>query len=202
MKIGKIQQKVLNLIETYQEFELLEYIKGQNAKVKLKCLKCGHIFERYSQHFNASPHLCPKCHPKGSSMQITLKEAQRRIDNVYGDKRLLLLDYKGNSQKVLVRCLICEEEFESVPVSLWRHRVKGCPHCTEKQSLGERKIKEILEKEKIQYIPQYKFIDCKYKQCLPFDFYLPQKNICIEFQGEQHYNKKSLYYSEEQKKKR
>ena len=40
-------------------------------------------------------------------------------------------------------------------------------------------------------------LDCKYKQPLPFDFYLPQKNICIEFQGEQHYKERSLYYSED-----
>ena len=43
-------------------------------------------------------------------------------------------------------------------------------------------------------------LDCKYKQPLPFDFYLPQKNICIEFQGEQHYKERSLYYSEESQK--
>ena len=30
---------------------------------------------------------------------------------------------------------------------------------------------------------------------LPFDFYLPQYNVCIEFQGEQHTNKKSLLWS-------
>ena len=38
MKIGKIQQKVLDNIALYNEFELLEYIRGKNAKVKLKCL--------------------------------------------------------------------------------------------------------------------------------------------------------------------
>ena len=34
---------------------------------------------------------------------------------------------------------------------------------------------------------QYKFDDCKFKYVLPFDFYLPQYNCCIEFDGEQHY---------------
>jgi hypothetical protein len=29
--------------------------------------------------------------------------------------------------------------------------------------------------------------NCKDKQKLPFDFYLPNYNICIEFNGEQHY---------------
>lgn len=199
MKISKTQQKTLELIDLYQEFELIEYIRGKSSKVRLKCLKCGNEFERYAQHFNDYPHICPKCHPKGISTRITLEEAQRRIDNVYGEHVLQILEYKGNNQKVKVKCLRCNENFESVPASLWRHRIKGCPKCTEHQSLGEKRIRELLEYKKIQYIPQYRFENCKYKQSLPFDFYLPQKNICIEFQGEQHYNACSLYYSDIQK---
>ena len=34
---------------------------------------------------------------------------------------------------------------------------------------------------------QKRFAGCKYKSYLPFDFYLPNYNICIEFQGPQHY---------------
>ena len=37
------------------------------------------------------------------------------------------------------------------------------------------------------YIKQYKFNDCKNKQPLPFDFYIKSKNICIEYDGEQHF---------------
>ena len=75
--------------------------------------------------------------------------------------------------------------------------MRGCPNCEKILSLGEQAIKTFLEQNKIQYIQQYRFEDCKYKQPLPFDFYLPQKNICIEFQGEQHYKERSLYYSED-----
>ena len=32
-----------------------------------------------------------------------------------------------------------------------------------------------------------KFDDCRNKNPLPFDFYLPNYNICIEFDGRQHY---------------
>ena len=34
---------------------------------------------------------------------------------------------------------------------------------------------------------QYKFKDCKCSRCLPFDFYLPDYNILVEYDGEQHY---------------
>ena len=38
----------------------------------------------------------------------------------------------------------------------------------------------------IDFKEQYKFEDCKFYNKLPFDFYLPQYNICIEYDGEFH----------------
>lgn len=60
-----------------------------------------------------------------------------------------------------------------------------CMKCSE--SKGEREITRILSQYNIKSISQYKFDDCKFKQCLPFDFYLPDYNILIEYDGEQHY---------------
>ena len=52
----------------------------------------------------------------------------------------------------------------------------------------------LLAKYKIQKIRQKRFLDCTNKpkkgvQCvtLPFDFYLPDLNIIIEFDGQQHF---------------
>lgn len=197
MKIGKTQQKTLELIDTYGEFELLEYIRGNGAKVKLRCLNCGEVFERYAHSFNANPHLCPKCHPKGTSQKMKIEQVQERIDKIYGKDCLELLEYKGNNTLAKIRCKKCGSVFERVPTVLWRNRSKGCPECNKMISAGESQIKKILESRHIQYIPQYRFEGCKYKTYLPFDFYLPQHNICIEFQGEQHYKKRSIYYSED-----
>jgi very-short-patch-repair endonuclease len=60
----------------------------------------------------------------------------------------------------------------------------GCPMCNESQ--GERKISQILENKKINFISQKKFDGCLYKRKLKFDFYLPDYNTCIEYDGEQH----------------
>lgn len=128
---------------------------------------------------------------------MSLEDAQKRVDDIYGEGKLKLLEYKGNNTLSKIQCLVCGEIFERVPTVLWRNRSRGCPKCQYSLSIGERKVKEILESKKIQYIQQYRFEDCKYKMYLPFDFYLPQLNICIEYQGEQHYNKHSRFYSEE-----
>lgn len=51
----------------------------------------------------------------------------------------------------------------------------------------KKKLEFFLESFNINYLPQYKFNNCKNKLKLPFDFYLPDFNICIEFNGIQHY---------------
>lgn len=55
---------------------------------------------------------------------------------------------------------------------------------------GEKLIQDYLLNSKIEYIKQYIFEDCKNPKTnrkLPFDFYLPKYNICIEFDGKQHF---------------
>ena len=62
---------------------------------------------------------------------------------------------------------------------------QGCMSC--KTSKGEVFIKDFLIKNCISFIQQYKFDDCRDKKQLSFDFYLKNLNICIEFNGKQHY---------------
>jgi len=58
--------------------------------------------------------------------------------------------------------------------------------CT-KISKGELETENILMKHKLLYMKQYRFEGCKYKYPLSFDFYLPELNACVEYDGEQHY---------------
>lgn len=62
---------------------------------------------------------------------------------------------------------------------------QGCPICS--TSNGELRILNYLKSLNISYAPQYKFDECKHKKRLPFDFYLPDHNMCIEYDGIQHF---------------
>lgn len=55
------------------------------------------------------------------------------------------------------------------------------------KSKGELYIEETLYKLNVTFESQKRFECCKNKKSLPFDFYLPEYNICIEYDGEQHY---------------
>ena len=75
------------------------------------------------------------------------------------------------------------------------------------ESSGERKIRLFLTKNKIKFKPQQKFKDCfsvvnnrKYK--LPFDFFIPNMNILIEYDGRQHFEPTKHFGGDEAFKKR
>ncbi len=53
------------------------------------------------------------------------------------------------------------------------------------RSKGELKIKQLLNNLNIQFQTEYTFQDLPQRR---FDFYLPQLNICIEYDGKQHYD--------------
>lgn len=62
-----------------------------------------------------------------------------------------------------------------------------CPNCEKVKSHGEKYISSILSNLNLNFIPEKRFDNCKDNRSLPFDFYLPDQNICIEYNGEQHY---------------
>lgn len=70
---------------------------------------------------------------------------------------------------------------------LVRGHTKSCGCLS---SYGESYIAQLLQKEQIFYISQKSFNDCinpVTKSKLYFDFYLPDYNICIEYDGIQHF---------------
>ena len=76
---------------------------------------------------------------------------------------------------------------------------QGCPICNE--SHGEKYIRNYLDKHSIKYIPQKRFNDLKDEKLLSYDFYLPDYNTLIEYQGKQHYKSFEYFGGEEQFKK-
>ena len=66
-----------------------------------------------------------------------------------------------------------------------------------RKSTGETIIESILNKYSIFYEREKTFDGCINKKKLRFDFYIPEKNICIEYNGIQHYQKVDRFGGEE-----
>ena len=95
----------------------------------------------------------------------------------------VLEEYVNSHVPILHRCKIDGYIWEISPTNILNGN--GCPQCNE--SNGERQIRAWLQDNHIEYIYQKTFIDCKDIKVLPFDFYLPKHNLCIEYDGEQHF---------------
>lgn len=95
----------------------------------------------------------------------------------------MLEDYINQKTPIKVKCVFCGKEWAMLPTNILKGR--GCSNC--KSSLGEKRIEEFLKENNIPYLTQSKLEGCYYKHSLLFDFFVPQKNICIEFDGRQHF---------------
>jgi len=73
----------------------------------------------------------------------------------------------------------------------------GCPNCT-CESRGEIKIICYLKNNDIRFIQQKKFNNCIYKGKLKFDFYIPSLNMCVEYDGIQHFQFTPRFHETEQ----
>ena len=172
----------------------LEY-KGANTKSKHICRGCGIIFDQSPSH-NYARKLCSKCGHKKTSLKC---KGQKRTSKLLRNKRkspeeymqeckergydLPLEDYIKATIKINHKCEKCGNVYEQRPDDHLHGR--GCPVCNE--SHGEKYIRNYLDEHNIKYIPQKRFKDLKDKTYLSYDFYLPNNNILIEYQGIQHY---------------
>ena len=161
------------------DLKILNIYKHSKSIIKYKCLKCG-----YENEVRANSLLrgcgCPKC--KGVA-----KYTQREFENIAKSKNKnikILSKYDGKNKKVKCRCLICKNEWETKAFNLISGR--GCPSCN--FSRGEGKIRDILNENGIQYESQKKYFDLLGINGgqLSYDFYIPDYNLLIEYQGVQH----------------
>ena len=99
-------------------------------------------------------------------------------------------EYTPNAdQKVWWKCRECKHEWEAKILARNSWCFTGCPECNE--SKGEKEIKEWFNLNHKYYIPQKEFEGLMGLggKLLSYDFYLPNYNLLIEYQGEFHKKK-------------
>jgi hypothetical protein len=190
IKIGKSQQvgnkpfierieKIFG--ENTFDYSLLDY-NGAHKPVILICKKCNNK-EIKSPSVFYKGFGCLKCSDskigrKNLTTEEFIEKANKIHNNLYDYS---LVKYKNNKTKIKILCPK-HGMYHQTP-STHLDGKSGCPYCHGFK--GEKDILLILERNKLEYIFQYSIkIDNSYHY---FDFYLPEKNIIIEFNGKQHY---------------
>jgi very-short-patch-repair endonuclease len=162
------------------DYSLVDY-KNAHTKVKIICQKHGAFEQSPMSHLKGSG--CPIC---SGNKKLSVDEFIRNSISKHGEKyNYYLVKYINNSTPVKIKCKK-HGIFEQLPFN--HMKGCGCPRC-DNFSIGEEKINKILKSKNIKYETQKTFQNCRNINQLPFDFYLTEKNLCIEFDGDQHFNR-------------
>ena len=163
--------------DRYDYSLVTEYINSQ-TKVDVICKEHGIFKISPNKHTNGEQG-CAECKKLGLTKFIE----ESNITHNYKYDYSLINEYVNNKHKVDIICK--KHGVFNQRISDHMLRGSGCPVCSE--SKGEITVRKYLTDMSFYFTGQKRFAGCKYKSYLPFDFYLPNYNICIEFQGPQHY---------------
>ena len=170
---------------------------------EFECPYCHKIFKANLYNVNRSYYSCGCWRKKHTFFQKEdLTNQKFGKLTVLKDTGKRVIGNKKTQEKcnVIWLCICdCGEKTEVSSAHLKSGHTTSCGKCC--ISKGEDKIKNSLQLANIKFEQQKRFTDCKDKSVLPFDFYLPDFNCCIEYDGEQHFhipkNKKSTFFTPE-----
>lgn len=163
------------------QFIFLDSYRGIDKKIRCHCKNCNYTWPITPHDFYQIKG-CPMCQ---TNHVYNTKEYRVKLAKIYGDEYSLLGRYIPNKKLWFIHN-VCLTKFLANPADMLI-RNTGCPTCN--QSKGEFLVQRLLKNMGIYYISQYKFLKCKLERPLPFDFYLPEERIAIEYDGIQHYRK-------------
>ncbi len=160
------------------DYSIIKYLNNK-TKINIICKEHG-IFEQIpTRHLCGDG--CSKCNGGVISNYIEfINKANNIHNNIYDYSKV---NYINSQTKVKI---ICSEHgvFEMKP----NNHLLGqcCPQCKNK-SFGEKYINNWLINHSIKFERQKSFNDCKNSKLLKFDFWIPNKNTLIKYDGKQHY---------------
>ena len=185
---GEKNRKSYNELTSYIEkygYKLLtskeDYI-NTGTKIEMICDK-GHKYSATFDNFRSGAR-CPECfnQKRGVSSLVPYLKRKEFVES-FGYSIVTTEDeYENASQTITLKCDKGHEYETCISSFMNGYR---CTICNE--SKGERRVRNFLELNNISFIQQYKFKECRCKRKLPFDFYIPSLNLCIEYDGRQHY---------------
>jgi hypothetical protein len=180
-------EKVKEVHGNKYDYSKVNYIDSR-IKIMITCKKHGDFEQMPINHLRGKG--CPHC---AGNIKLTNQEFMDKA-NIEHDYKYSYekLNYTNAQKNVTITCPIHGDFSQRAKAHLTG---QGCPTC--KESRLEKHTRMFLKKYNIDFIPQKRFDDCKDKNTLPFDFYLPALNTCIECQGDQHYFPNRLFGGEE-----
>ena len=173
--------------EEQNQFKLLEDFKGSEVNLLVQCTICGAV-QRRSIKSLIQNQGCQNCQSK-QGLKKTPNQFKQELFNLYGGEYEAIGDYKDANTPILIRHTLCGKIYSTKPHNILSNKGGHCPIC-KVISKGEKAIALFLDAHNIQYETQKRLPELK--KC-PFDFFLPDFNLLIEYQGIQHFEPVSRF---------
>ena len=173
------EEFVAQMHEINPNIEVLSKYISDQKRVKCRCLIDGHEWEPRANSLVRGKG-CPKC---SHHIRITTEMFIAQMAEINPDIEILG-EYVHCEKNIKCKCKIDGHIWEAMPNNL--KRGTGCPICN--ASKGEKRISRYLSKHGISFEPQKiydELIGIGGKNLL-YDFYLPDYNLLIEYQGNFH----------------
>lgn len=186
-RYGDLTGKEINGIK------ILKYVEGtgKSGIARRWLCECPICHKQYSirqDHiFNRKSPNCPECVSLDREDLTGQRYGLLTVDNMI---------YPGKYKRSLCSCT-CDCGSTGVIVQANHLKFGETKSCGCLKSYPEEQIAMLLSESNIVFEREKRFEDLKYKHPLRFDFYLPDMNLVIEYNGEQHYKSIEHYGGEE-----
>ena len=168
-----------SIIHNKYNYEKFVYINN-SIKGIISCSLHGDFLQNSANHLMGKG--CAKCAGVSKNRDDFIKSAIKIHGNTYDYSKFI---YITNQTRGIIICKIHGNFLQGPSNHL---QGSGCPKC--KMSKGEIKIKNFLTNNFILYDYNKVFYDCRNpltNAILKYDFYIPSKNLLVEYDGEQHF---------------
>ena len=174
----QITEKIKSL---HPNLILIGQYKGTKEYTEFQCTACGTML-RTKPDYLINGRGCRECAKIAASKRMTLSHDVfvKRMKKISPNIEILT-EYKAAKLDITCRCEKGHVWTTKPDILLHGY---GCPICN--LSKGEKIIQNFLLDNNICFETQKRFDDCRDVRSLPFDFYLPDYNICLEYDGRQH----------------
>ncbi|WCS68334.1 hypothetical protein Goe21_02240 [Bacillus phage vB_BsuM-Goe21] len=174
------------------EYTLLGKYKTMEKPIKMIHNLCNYEWDVKLHHFINNGTRCPKCF---GNIKRDTESYRKEVYVLYKDEYSVLGEYIDTHSPIKMIHNLCNLEFEVRPSDFLGSHMQGCPKC--KASKGERLIRNWLSENNISFEEQVKMDGLRNKIPLTFDFFLPDYNTAIEFDGIQHFKPVKRFGGEE-----
>ena len=185
----EFKQEIYDLVGN--EYTFLDSYVSTMTKLRVKHNKCGNTYKVLPNNF-ISGSRCPYCSASVGKTDVQFKQ---EVFDLVGNEYTFLDSYVNNFTKLRVKHNKCGHVYKVRPTDFISHNTR-CPYCNSPK--GELIISKILDTLNVNYEYQKTFDDLKDVQPLSYDFYIPDQNILIEYQGVQHYQSIDYFGGEDQ----